>query len=183
MDRKDELLNILKQEPEYNEPKFDIFQNIDASNIEIMIIKNTSYKGLMAYYPDKNYKELGIDKSLKEIMDIIDTYVITYNDVIFLDKLDFEDFYFLTTYLKKTTGISSLVIDSRSRIETSSKSKKITDKIKSEIDEAINNGEKIYNLSAFNELLLDKNIAEIKEYNNDKIELKMVGVANEEKTE
>lgn len=161
MNREDELLNILlAQESE----KYTLIINKKVPNQELMVLKENSLEGAKKYYPDKEFEILVEKENLKVVLERIKSLALTDYDVVFLDNLKFEDFYLTEKYLNKYTGVRSIVIDSRCRNLKSSKSKKIEEKIKEEIDHATNT----YTLSAFEELLLGESIEGIKEYAKEK---------------
>jgi len=165
MTRKEELLNILlteKDTPSSN--KYTLIINKFAPNKELMLLKEKNLDSAQKYYPDKEFDILIEKSTLKVILEKINELSLTDYDVVFLDYLVFEDYYITESYLLTKSEVRSIVIDSRSRNEKNSTIKKIEDKIKEELDTATSN----YNLTPFNELLLDKKIDSIKEYANKK---------------
>lgn len=165
MSREETLLEIFLEEKEQNEKqKYTLIINKNAENKELMILKSSSLEGAKKYYPDKNFETLVNEESLKSVLKKIKELSLTDYDVIFIDKLDFENFFVTKKYINNYTEVRSIIIDSALRNLEGSKTKKITDKIKEEIDSESES----YDLKVLDELLLGKNIEEIKNYSKEK---------------
>lgn len=166
MNREEELLNLLLNEEE----KYTLIINKKVPNKELMLLKKNSLEGAKKYYPNKEFRILVERNNLKTSLEKMKELKLTDYDVVFLDTLNFQDFYVTIRYLNLFTSVRSIVMDSGLRKEKDKKEGKIEDKIKEEIAQA--EGE--YNLSPLNELLLGKKIDSIKDYSKEKnISLKL----------
>lgn len=160
MSREEELINNLLNEKE----KYTLIINKKAPNKELMLLKVNSLEGAKKYYPNKEFEILVKEDNLKISLEKMKELKLTDYDVVFLDTLNFQDFYVTIIYLNLYTTVRSIVMDSGLRKEKDKKEGKIEDKIKEEIDQA----EKEYNLHPLNELLLGKKIDVIKDYAKEK---------------
>ncbi len=160
MNREEELFNILLNEKE----KYTLIINKKAPNNELMLLKVGSLEGAQKYYPNKDFVILIERDNLKVCLEKIKELKLTDYDVVFLDTLNFQDFYITIRYLNLYTTVRSIIMDSALRKEKEKKEGKIEEKIKEEIDQV---AEK-YELTALDELLLGKKIDAIKDYAKEK---------------
>lgn len=160
MSREEELFNILLNEQE----KYTLMINKKALNKELMLLKEKSLDGAKKYYPNKEFEILIEKDHLKRALEKMKELNLTDYDVVFLDTLNFQDFYITIRYLNFYTTVRSIIMDSALRKEKEKKEGKIEDQIKEEIEQATEK----YDLSALNELLLGKKIDTIKDYAKEK---------------
>ncbi len=159
---KKELLEKLKEEQ--LEKNYTLIINKNASNKEFMVLKKEHLIGAQKYYPQKEFVEILKNDNIKNILDKLIELKLTEYDVVFIDNLDFEIFYLVEHYLLTFTQLRSIVIDSRCRIKEEKAVNRILEKIKNEID----NCDNTYNISLFDELVLEKRVIDIEEYAKEK---------------
>lgn len=160
MSREEELFDILLNEQE----KYTLMINKKALNKELMLLKEKSIDGAKKYYPNKEFEILIEKDNLKRALEKMKELNLTDYDVVFLDTLNFQDFYITIRYLNFYTTVRSIIMDSALRKEKEKKEGKIEDQVKEEIEQATEK----YDLSALNELLLGKKIDTIKDYAKEK---------------
>lgn len=164
MTRKQELIEKVLSETEKEETKYTLIINEKAPNQELMVLKENHLEGAKKYYPEKEFKVLVKKKGLKDIANALEKLDLTEYDVIFLDHLEWKDFYTIKQFLLTFTGVRSIVINSICRNMEGSITKKTVEKIKKEIDSS----EESYHLKAIDELLLDGQLPEIEKYASEK---------------
>lgn len=162
-DRKKELLELLKEESKDNGNKYTLLENKIEFGHELAIVLSKSVEGLRKYYPSKNYTEIKEQVCFKEIIEFLENLNITYQDIILIQKIPFEDFTLFDEFLKYNDYRPQLILDFASRIEQKKKKGKLLDKIKEEIDAS----NETYHLSVLDEICL-KSTEEIESYAKEK---------------
>lgn len=120
---------------ETDEPKcYSLLQNQEIWNQEYYIVYTEHVPGLMSYYPQKKFTTLFESSSIKEILKHLVSCELTYNDVLFLDKIRFEDYALITGYFQKFTTLGSVVKNCLSDSEYSKKTKGIASDLTEKIE-------------------------------------------------
>lgn len=163
-ERKKELIEILKEESVSSENKYTLLENKIEFGHEVAIVLSRSVEALRKYYPSKNYEVVLDTVCFKEIITFLENLNITYQDIILIQKIPFEDFTLFDEFLLYNDYRPQLILDFASRVEQNKKKGKLLDQIKEQIDKETST----YHLKALDELCLGKNIEEIKEYAKEK---------------
>lgn len=145
-----------------NRTMYTVLKNKLASNFEFFIIKTSSIKGLMTYYPEKDYEILCDNLNILECLNYLKNLNITYNDVAFLDYVPAIDYILITCFFKYFTTLATIVMDSRNR----SLKKSFFGKKKKEIEECWN-GKNEYQLSFLEEFILNQDLKLLDEIKSD----------------
>ena len=165
---KEELLKALKNEQTDN--NYSLIINKNAENKEFMLLKKEHVTGAKLYYPQKEFEVILGNNNLKNILNKLEEIKPTDYDVIFIDNFDVEIFYLVEQYVLTFTGIKSTIVDSRCRTKEGKAKQKSIDKIKEKLDNTSDN----YQISLFDEIIIGKNIEELKEYAKEKnLEIKL----------
>lgn len=163
-DRKKELIEILKEESKSSLNRYTLLENKIDFGHEFAIVLSQSVEGIKRYYPTKKYEVVLDMVCFKEIIDYLENLTLTYQDILFIQKIPFEDFTLLDEFLLYHDYRPQLVLDYASRIEQQKEKGKIVDRIKEEID----NSSSTYSLKALDELILGSHLEEIQEYAKEK---------------
>lgn len=128
---------VLKLIEERKEPKrYSLLKNQEIWNQEYYVIDTDHVHSLESYYPQKKLESVMEKSSLQEVMDVLKERNMDYNDVLFLDRLLFEDYAIIMAYFQKFTTLGSIVKNSASDKELESKSKEIIEEIKKRVEES-----------------------------------------------
>lgn len=112
-----------------NDKCYSLLINKEIWNKELFMLYTKNKPGLNNYYPDKKEETLIDNASIKEVIDKLIEYELTYNDVLFIDQIKFEDYVLLNTYIKEFSTLRSIVKNSKSESEMSKKIKGKTQEI------------------------------------------------------
>lgn len=159
-DRVKELIEILKRNSSKNDNKYTLLNNNIEFGRELAIVLSKSEDALRRYYPEKKYEVIKKEVSFDEIITYLEELNLTYEDIILIQRIPFEDFMLFDTFLNYNNYTPQLILEYKSRIEQNNNKKKVVDKVCNDIDNASNT----YNLSALDELCLEDNIDKVREY-------------------
>lgn len=163
-DRKQELIERLKEESTTSKNRYTLLENKIEFGHEFAIVLSSAVEGIKRYYPSKKYEVVLDTVCFKEIINYLEKLTLTYQDILFIQKIPFEDFTLLDAFLLYHDYRPQLVLDYASRIEQQKVNKTIVDRIKEEIDKASST----YSLKALDELVLGSHLEEIQEYAKEK---------------
>ena len=144
--------------------KYTLLENKIEFGHELAIVLSKSVEGLKKYYPSKNYETILDHVSFKDIIVYLENLQLTYQDILLIQKIPFEDFTLLNEFLQYYDYRPQLILEYASKIEQNKKKDKLLDKIKEEIDASTST----YALSALDEICLEKKIEEVQQYAKEK---------------
>ncbi len=154
---------ILKLIEERKEPKlYSLLRNEEAWNQEYYIIDTEHVHGLESYYPQKKFEYVMEQASLSEVMQVLESKNMDYNDVLFLDRILLEDYALVMTYFQKFTTLGSIVKNSASDSALEKKEKAVKEEVQTKIQESENGASFLLPLWEQFFLSLSKDMEEIK---------------------
>ncbi len=118
---------------------YSLLKNKDIWNNELFVLYSKNKVGLANYYPDKNEEILLDNASIKDIIDQLMKYDLTYNDVLFIDSIKLEDYILLNLYIREFTTLSSIIKNSKDESKMSKQLKSSLPKIIENIENSEEN--------------------------------------------
>ncbi len=162
MEEKELILKLIDLRKKEKETPYMLLHNTKAPDVELAVIKATGLKNMRAYYPDKEFIVLLEKTDMGTLLEKLGNMNLTDYDVVFIDHIDYNDFFLLNRYLRLFTGVRTVVPSSSLRAKMESNRHTIVDKIKAKIDEGD------INITLFDQLMLGKSLGDILAYAKEK---------------